>query len=63
MKTTTFEKLRDKMHSNEIDLCHFNNLDYEIQKWIKGLCEIIDEEKLIEPTIKKDSFSSMLMHL
>ena len=56
MKKTTFEKLRDKIHSENNSNFHFGILDPSIQVWIKGLCEIIDDEKLIDITIKNDSF-------
>ncbi|KKL70910.1 hypothetical protein LCGC14_2100230 [marine sediment metagenome] len=54
---TTFEKLKDKIHSRSNSNFHFDKLDWEVQVWIKGLCEIIDEGKFINITMKEDSFS------
>ena len=60
---TTFEKLKDKIHSENNSNFYFDVLGGPIQVWIKGLCEIIDEGKLIKLTITNDDISLLQKEL
>jgi hypothetical protein len=52
---TTFEKLRNKIHSDYNSNSYFGRLDTTTQIWIRNLCELIDE-------ISKNAVLTSAMH-
>lgn len=38
-----FEKLKKEIHSTSTSNFHFDHLDGKTSAWIKGLCDLVDE--------------------